>query len=122
MENDEKQLLRSLKKYWGYSDFRVNQLEICTNILQGKDCFVIMATGSGKSLTFQLPAVTLRDNGIRAVALVVSPLISLIEDQVASLLSVGIKACSLGSTATLDIELRAQQGNQSKTRALSFVR
>ncbi len=110
IESDEKHLLKSLKKYWGYSEFRLNQLEICMNVLQGKDCFVVMATGSGKSLTFQLPAATLRDCGVRAVTIVVSPLISLIEDQVASLLSIGIKACSIGSTSSLDIETRAQQG------------
>ena len=99
-----------LKKYWGYSCFLEGQLEICLNILNGKDSFVIMATGSGKSLTFQLPAVYLRDIGVRSTTIVVSPLISLIDDQVSSLLTMGIPCCAIGSNSSVDIEHRAMRG------------
>lgn len=108
--NYEADLLLCLKKYWGYSQFLEGQLEICMNILKHKDSFVLMATGSGKSLTFQLPAVCLRERGYRATTVVVSPLISLIDDQVSSLLSMGIPACAIGSNSTVDIEARALHG------------
>jgi len=106
----QSELYKCLKKYWGYSQFLEGQLEICLNILKRKDSFVIMATGSGKSLTFQLPAVCLRECGYRATTIVVSPLISLIDDQVNALLSMGIPACAIGSSSNADIEQRALQG------------
>ena len=107
----EFELKRCLKRYWGYSDFLEGQLEICLNILKRKDSFVIMATGSGKSLTFQLPAVYLRERGVRATTIVVSPLISLIDDQVSSLLAMGIPSCSVGSNSSPAIEARALRGD-----------
>lgn len=75
-------LERSLRKYWGYSTFRNQQRELCCAVLDGKDVFTSMATGSGKSLIYQLPAVACRDIGIPATIIVVSPLISLMNDQV----------------------------------------
>lgn len=78
-------LERTLRKYWGYSNFRNQQRELCCAILDGKDVFTSMATGSGKSLIYQLPAVACRDIGILATIIVVSPLISLMNDQVQSL-------------------------------------
>lgn len=59
-------------------------------MLAGRDVFVLMATGSGKSISFQLPPVTLRDSGVQAWSLVICPLISLAEDQVAELNAIGI--------------------------------
>jgi len=108
--NYEAELKLCLKQYWGYSEFLGGQLDIILNILHRKDAFVIMATGSGKSLTFQLPSVYLRDRGILATTIVISPLISLIDDQVASLLAMGIAACAIGSNSSPDIEERAVQG------------
>lgn len=107
------ELLKCLKKYWGYTNFLEGQLEICLNVLYQQDSFVIMATGSGKSLTFQLPAIYLREKGIRATTIVISPLISLIDDQVASLLAMGVNACAIGSNSNQDIEFKASQGEFS---------
>jgi len=73
---------KTLKKYWGYSSFRSHQKELCSAILEGKDVFAAMATGSGKSLIYQLPAVACRDAGIHVTCITVSPLISLMNDQV----------------------------------------
>lgn len=108
--NYEAELKLCLKQYWGYSEFLGGQLDIILNILHHKDAFVLMATGSGKSLTFQLPSVYLRDRGIAATTIVISPLISLIDDQVASLLAMGITACAIGSNSSPDIEQRAIRG------------
>lgn len=84
-----------LKKYFGYDTFREGQAELIDNILNGRDVLGIMPTGSGKSMCFQIPALML--NGI---TLVISPLISLMKDQVASLNQAGIHAAYLNSSLT----------------------
>lgn len=81
-----------LKEYWGYDDFRPMQGEIIEAALQGKDVLAILPTGGGKSVCFQVPAL-MRDG----LALVVTPLISLMKDQVQNLASRGIKALSVHS-------------------------
>ncbi|KAL0389183.1 UNVERIFIED_CONTAM: ATP-dependent DNA helicase RecQ [Sesamum calycinum] len=85
----------SLKKYFGFSKFRPYQKEIVENILQGKDCLVVMATGSGKSLCYQVPPLV-----AEKTAVVVSPLISLMQDQVMALKQRGIRAEYLSSAQT----------------------
>lgn len=100
----------SLKKHWGYSIFRPQQLESCQNILNGNDVVALMATGSGKSLIYQLPAVALREEGIRATTLVISPLIALIEDQVTSMKALGISVGGIGGNFDYSSEIRAQNG------------
>lgn len=87
-------LLKSkLKEVFGYSHFRGNQEEIINSLLEGKNTFVIMPTGAGKSLCYQLPALV-KDG----VAVVVSPLIALMKNQVDQLTAFGVNAQFLNST------------------------
>ena len=82
-----------LQKVYGYSEFRTGQLDIISNILNEKDCLAILPTGGGKSICFQVPGLLF--NGI---TIIVSPLISLMKDQVDSLVSKGVSACYINSS------------------------
>ena len=86
-------LKATLKEVFGYNQFRGNQEKIIDNLLGGKNTFVIMPTGAGKSLCYQLPAII--QNG---VAIVISPLIALMKNQVDQMNAVGIDARFLNST------------------------
>lgn len=98
-----------LKKYFGYESFRKGQEDIITTILSGRDSLAIMPTGAGKSICYQVPALILK-----GITIVVSPLISLMQDQVKALNSVGIRAAfinsSLSDTQITAVLNRAQKG------------
>lgn len=90
-------ILPTLKKYFGYDSFRADQESIIQNVLQAQDALVIMPTGGGKSLCYQLPAIHLPKT-----TLVISPLIALMKDQVDSLRANGISAAYYNSTQTAE--------------------
>jgi ATP-dependent DNA helicase RecQ len=94
MEHPESELLGALRRYWGYDSFRPMQERIVRSLLGGQDACVVMPTGGGKSLCYQLPAALLADRTV----VVVSPLIALMQDQVAQLSQMGISAALLNST------------------------
>ena len=110
---DETLTLRHLlKQHFGYDEFRPGQEPVISNALAGRDSLVVMPTGAGKSLCYQLPALALG-----GLTLVVSPLIALMKDQVDGLRANGIAAeflnSSLDNATAADVERRAQAGRVS---------
>ncbi|MXN78368.1 DNA helicase RecQ [Burkholderia sp. 4701] len=89
--------LEILDEVFGYSAFRGQQGEIVEHVAGGGDCLVLMPTGGGKSLCYQIPALLRRETG-HGAGIVVSPLIALMQDQVAALSEVGVRAAYLNST------------------------
>lgn len=101
--------LEVLKKYFGHVSFRAAQEQLIDCILSGRDCFGVMPTGAGKSVCYQVPAVILE-----GTVIVISPLISLMKDQVEALIQNGVRAAcinsSLDEAESYDIYGRAAEG------------
>jgi ATP-dependent DNA helicase RecQ len=97
MLKKKEQLLELLKIHYGYESFRPGQEQAIDNILHGRDTLVVLPTGGGKSLIFQLPALVLE-----GATIVISPLIALMKDQVDSLEKVGIPATFINSSISPD--------------------
>ena len=102
--------LSLLRNTFGYSEFRGQQADIVSQAIDGKDVLVLMPTGGGKSLCYQIPALVRKGVGV-----VISPLIALMQDQVDALAQVGVNACFLNSTLSAlqvsDIESQLISGN-----------
>src|ERR1700758_4941033 len=101
--------LSLLREVFGYPDFRGPQEEIISHMSGGGDALVLMPTGGGKSLCYQIPALLREGMGV-----VVSPLIALMQDQVAALEEAGVRAAALNSSMTWadvqSVERKARQG------------
>src|SRR3954467_4549556 len=103
-------LLTALRRYWGYETFRPLQERIVGSLMAGQDACGVMPTGGGKSLCYQLPAAVSEGRTV----IVVSPLIALMQDQVAQLTAMGIPAAFLNSSlepsAQREIMAKAARG------------
>ncbi|PVY42431.1 DNA helicase RecQ [Pontibacter virosus] len=106
----------ALKLYFGYEQFRPMQEQIITHILQQKDVVVLMPTGGGKSICYQVPAVVMP-----GLCVVVSPLIALMKDQVEALLANGIPAAFLNSSQTADEQYKIEEKSLSGQIKLLYV-
>ncbi len=104
--------LEALKRYFGYDSFRPGQEEIVSALLAGRDALAIMPTGAGKSLCYQVPALLLP-----GLTLVISPLISLMQDQVKGLNAAGIHAAFINSSLTETQKARAGPGRRGQLQA-----
>ena len=105
-----------LKQVFGYDEFRHGQKEVIEHILQGKDSLVLMPTGGGKSLCYQIPALALP-----GLTVVVSPLISLMKDQVDALVASGVAATFLNSSLSREQLLQTYRELQDNKYKLLYV-
>lgn len=112
--------LAVLQEVFGYPAFRGAQAEIVGHVAGGGDALVLMPTGGGKSLCYQVPAI-LRHRGGRGVAVVVSPLIALMHDQVGALEEAGVHAAFLNSTLTLEDTQRIEREMMSGRLVLLYA-
>jgi ATP-dependent DNA helicase RecQ len=106
-----------LSRYWGYTSFRPLQREAMDAVLAGRDSIVVLPTGGGKSLCFQAPAVT-SDDGL---AVVVSPLISLMKDQVDTLVGNGVSAALYNSSLSAEDKNDVMRGLAERRYRLLYV-
>ncbi|MGE3885432.1 MAG: DNA helicase RecQ [Vicinamibacterales bacterium] len=109
-------LLAILERYWGYSSFRPLQREAMEAVVQGRDSLLVLPTGGGKSLCFQAPALVRE-----GLALVISPLISLMKDQVDTLVANGVPAACLNSAMAADDRAAVTVGLREGRYRLLYV-
>ncbi|MBJ7223048.1 MULTISPECIES: ATP-dependent DNA helicase RecQ [unclassified Brenneria] len=114
--NKEALAVQVLRDTFGYQQFRPGQQEIINATIGGQDCLVIMPTGGGKSLCYQIPALVMD-----GLTLVVSPLISLMKDQVDQLQASGVSAACLNSTQTREQQLEVMAGCRSGQIKLLYI-
>ena len=105
-----------LKTYFGYDEFRNGQDKLIESIIKGRDALGIMPTGGGKSICYQLPAIALD-----GITIVISPLISLMKDQVDSLNELGINAAFINSTLDNDEFLQILEGIRANSYKIVYV-
>lgn len=105
-----------LKQYFGHDSFRAGQLEIIEQVLEGQDAFVLMPTGGGKSLTYQLPALMLP-----GLTVVVSPLIALMQDQVDRLRENGLPATFINSSLSMTQRVETERAVVNGRLKLLYV-
>lgn len=110
------QLREAIKRHWGYGDFLPLQREAMHCVMESRDSVVVLPTGGGKSLCFQTPAICLE-----GLAVVVSPLISLMVDQVYGLTACGVRAACINSTMSFDERRRVTQQVQRGELRLLYV-
>src|SRR5205807_5611816 len=106
----------TLQQYWGYSSFRPLQEQIVGSLLGGHDTCVVMPTGGGKSLCYQLQALVLGKT-----AIVISPLIALMQDQAAQLAQMGIPAAVLNSSLSESQQVTAMRKAQAGEYRLLYL-
>jgi ATP-dependent DNA helicase RecQ len=112
--------LAILQEVFGYPAFRGRQQDIVAHVTSGNDALVLMPTGGGKSLCYQIPAIA-RHRGGKGVTVVVSPLIALMHDQVGALEEVGVHAAFLNSTLSQDDTQRIEREMMSGRLVLLYV-
>lgn len=105
-----------LKNIFGYNSFRIGQDEVVKNLIKGQDTLAVMPTGAGKSICYQVPALKLE-----GITIVVSPLISLMIDQVRSLIQCGVRAAYLNSTLTQKQYFKALSNARNYTYKIIYV-
>ncbi len=115
----ETDLLSPLQRYWGYDSFRPLQEQVVRSLLGGRDTCVVMPTGGGKSLCYQLPALVMGQTVI-----VISPLIALMQDQATQLAQMGIPAAVLNSSLPGDVQSQVMREGAGRRvpAAVSFAR
>ena len=109
-----------LSEVFGYADFRGPQAAIVDHVVKGGDALVLMPTGGGKSLCYQIPAIA-RQNAGHGVTIVVSPLIALMHDQVGALHEAGVSAAFLNSTLSFDAASAIEKQLQSAELTLLYA-
>jgi len=116
MANTQQDTRDILKRTYGYDQFRGQQAEIIDHVITGNNTFVLMPTGSGKSLCYQIPSLC-RDG----VGIIISPLIALMQDQVDALKQLGIKASAINSSMSSEDIIKAKQQVRDNEIDLLYV-